>query len=112
LLVVRGGGQIGEKWASNIVRRRPELKSRLTRQRERQRVLCSDPAVISPWFDLVQNTKRKYGILDEDTYNFDETGFTMGVAGSVKVVKVRLCGGKHGMRESTNETTGIADLLR
>jgi hypothetical protein len=49
--------------------------------------LCSgDPAVINPWFDLVQNTKRKYGILDEDIYNFDETGFTTGVAGSVKVV--------------------------
>jgi hypothetical protein len=86
LLAVRDGGQVGEKWASNLVRRKPELKSRLTRQRDRQRVLCSDPAVISPWFDLVQNTKRKYGILDEDTYNFDETGFTIGVAGSVRVV--------------------------
>ncbi|RYN85670.1 hypothetical protein AA0119_g13236 [Alternaria tenuissima] len=86
LLAVRGGGQVGERWASNLVHRKPELKARLTRQRNRQRVLCSDPAVISPWFDLVQNTRRKYGILDEDTYNFDETGFTMGVAGSVKVV--------------------------
>jgi hypothetical protein len=32
-------------------------------------------AVISPWFDLVRNVKAKYRILDEDTYNFDETGF-------------------------------------
>ena len=86
LLAVRGGGQVGEKWASNLVRRKPELKSRLTRQRDRQRVLCSDPEVIGPWFDLVRNVKAKHGILDEDTYNFDETGFTMGVAGSVKVV--------------------------
>jgi hypothetical protein len=44
--------------------------------------LCSDPAVITPWYDLVQNTKRKYGLLDGDTYNFDETGFTMGVVGN------------------------------
>jgi hypothetical protein len=42
----------------------------------------SDPAVINPWFDLVQNTKRKYSILDGDTYNFDKTGFTMGVVGN------------------------------
>lgn len=27
-----------------------------------------------------------YGILDEDTYNFDETGFMMGVAATSKVV--------------------------
>ncbi|RYN74745.1 hypothetical protein AA0119_g12096 [Alternaria tenuissima] len=90
LLAVRGGGQVGEKWASNLVRRKSELESRLTRQRDRQRLLCSDPEVISPWFDLVQDVKAKYGILDEDNYNFDETGFTMGVAGSVKVVPVYL----------------------
>jgi hypothetical protein len=35
---------------------------------------------------LVANVKAKYGILDEDTYNFDETGFQIGVGGSVKVV--------------------------
>jgi hypothetical protein len=35
---------------------------------------------------LVQNVKAKYSILDDDTYNFDETGFTMGVGNRVKVV--------------------------
>ena len=48
--------------------------------------MCSDMGVISPWFDLVQSVKAKYGILDEDTYNFDETGFTMGIGNRVKVV--------------------------
>ena len=41
--------------------------------------MCSDIGVISPWFDRVQNAKAKYGILDEDTDNFDETGFAMGI---------------------------------
>jgi hypothetical protein len=35
--------------------------------------------VIQGWFRLVENTKAKYGILDKDTYNFDESGFMMGV---------------------------------
>ena len=86
LLAVRDGGQVGEKWASNLVRRKSQLKSRLTRQRDRQRVFCSDPGVIGPWFDLVWNVKAKYSIQDEDTYNFDETGFTIGVRNQVKVV--------------------------
>jgi hypothetical protein len=30
------------------------------------------------WFDLVEQTKAKYGICDEDIYNFDEAGFMMG----------------------------------
>ena len=34
----------------------------------------------------MQNTVVKYGILDEDIYNFDETGFQMGVISTVKVV--------------------------
>ena len=34
----------------------------------------------------MHNVKAKYRILDEDTYNFNETGFQIGVGGSVKVV--------------------------
>jgi hypothetical protein len=75
LLAARGGSQVGENWAYKFVRRKPEIKSQITRQRDHQRVLCSDPAVFSPWFDLVRNVKAKYGIQDEDTYTFDETGF-------------------------------------
>ena len=86
LLVARGGHQVGGKWARNLVKRKPEIKSQVTRQRDHQRALCSNPAVINLWFDLIRNVKAKYGILDEDTYNFDETGFQIGIGGSVKVV--------------------------
>jgi hypothetical protein len=30
------------------------------------------------WFERVQRAQAAYGILPEDTYNFDEVGFTMG----------------------------------
>jgi hypothetical protein len=42
--------------------------------------------VIQGWFRLVENTKAKYDILDEDTYNFDESGFMMGVISTGAVV--------------------------
>src|SRR5436190_1377067 len=35
---------------------------------------------------MVQATKDQYRILDDDTYNFDETGFMLGVIGSELVV--------------------------
>ena len=44
-----------------------------------KRALCEDPEVIQGWFRLVDNIKAKYGILDDDTYNFNEAGFMMGV---------------------------------
>jgi hypothetical protein len=49
LLAARGEGYVGEKWVRNFVRRKTELKSQLTRQRDRQRVLCSDPGLITPY---------------------------------------------------------------
>ena len=56
------------------------------RAKDRQRILQEDPEVISAWFELVRETKAKYGVLDADIHNFDETGFQMGVIGSMKVV--------------------------
>ena len=44
-----------------------------------QRALCEDPDQINAWFRLVANMRTKYGIQDCDFYNFDETGFMMGV---------------------------------
>jgi hypothetical protein len=75
LLAARGGGQTGDKWAYRFIRQRSEIKSQVSRPRDYWRVLCSNLAVISPWFDLVRNVKAKYRILDEDTYNFDKTSF-------------------------------------
>ena len=56
------------------------------RKYDYQRALCEDPKAISNWFRLVENTRAKYGIPDEDVYNFDETGFQIGVIGTAKVV--------------------------
>ncbi|EDN99119.1 hypothetical protein SS1G_13979 [Sclerotinia sclerotiorum 1980 UF-70] len=44
-----------------------------------QRALCEDLKLIREWFRLVSNMRAKYSILDCDFYNFDETGFMMGI---------------------------------
>jgi hypothetical protein len=112
LLAEHSGGEVGEKWVRKLVRRRPEIESQVTRRRSYRRVLCSDPAVISPWFNLVRNVKAKYGVLNEDTYNFDETGFQMGIGGSVKVVtaserRLKPIGVQSGDREWATLIAGI-----
>jgi hypothetical protein len=112
LLAVRDGGMVGANWVYRFIHRRDDVKSQVTRLRDRQRVLCSDPEVISPWFNLVRNVKAKYGILDKDTYNFDETGFQMGVGGSVKVVtaserRIKPLGVQPGDREWVTLIAGI-----
>ncbi|EAQ88446.1 hypothetical protein CHGG_05065 [Chaetomium globosum CBS 148.51] len=51
-----------------------------------QRALCEDPEKVLEWLQRVQNTIESNGILDCDIYNFDETGFQVGVASTAKVV--------------------------
>jgi hypothetical protein len=79
LLAERNQPPVGKNWAGTFVKRRLELTIKFNRKYDYKRALCEDPEVIQGWFRLVENTKAKYSILDEDTYNFDKSGFMMGV---------------------------------
>ena len=86
LLAERSAGQVGQKWPKNFVNRTPSLITRFNRPYDWQRALCEDSRIIGAWFDLVARTKATYGICNEDTYNFDETGFLFGKISSQLVV--------------------------
>ena len=86
VLESRGGKRVGKLWAHRFVQRQPALKTRFNRVYDFQRALCEDPELIGAWFRLVENMRAKYGILDCDFYNFDETGFMMGIICAAMVV--------------------------
>jgi hypothetical protein len=86
LLREQGEKPVGKNWVDNLVKRTPELTTRWRRPYDRQRANCEDSAIIQPWFTLVERMKAEYGIIDEDTYNFDESGFLMGKISSQLVV--------------------------
>jgi hypothetical protein len=78
--------QVGQNWVYNFVQRHQALQCQYNRKYDYQRAKCEDPKVIRDWFQLVQNIITKYGIQEQDIYNFDETGFQMGVISTAKVV--------------------------
>lgn len=82
---VKEGAYIGKQWVKRFIKRQEDLKSKYTRRYDYQRAKCEDPKIIKVWFALVQNTIAKYGILEQDIYNFDETGFSMGMTSTCKV---------------------------
>lgn len=79
LLKSRGARRVGKLWAERFIKRRNELRTRFSRVYDFQRALCENPDTINAWFRLVANMRAKYGIQDADFYNFDETGFMMGI---------------------------------
>jgi hypothetical protein len=78
LLTARGAGQVCVQRARNFVKRTDSLTMRFNRAYERYRALCEDPALTAGWFKLVEETQARYGICNEDVYNFDKAGFMMG----------------------------------
>src|SRR6187402_939167 len=86
IIELRDGKRVGPRWAANFVRRQPELQTRFQRKYDYQRAKCEDPDVIRGWFELVKSTIAKYAIQESDIYNFDETGFMMGVISTGMVV--------------------------
>ncbi|RKK08360.1 hypothetical protein BFJ66_g15418 [Fusarium oxysporum f. sp. cepae] len=86
LLADRETPPVGKRWASNFVKRHKYLKTHFFRKYDYQRAKCEDPNIIGNWFRLVANVIAKYGIRPDEIYNFDETGFMMGVIASGMVV--------------------------
>jgi len=86
ILAERGAEPVGKCWVDRFVAREGRLKMAFNRAKDIQRIKQEDPEIIGAWFKLVEDTIAKYGIHDNDVHNFDETGFQMGVIGSMKVV--------------------------
>jgi hypothetical protein len=77
---------VGTKWVANFVKRHPELLSVYNRKFDIQRAEVEDLKLIGLWFKLVGDIIVKYGVAEEDIFNFDETGFQMGVILASKVI--------------------------
>ena len=86
LLSERGESPVGKNWTTNFIKRRTEIKAKFGWKYDYKRAKCEDPKIIQEWCSLVRNVVAKYGILEQDIYNFDEAGFAMGVIATAKVV--------------------------
>jgi hypothetical protein len=78
---------LGKHWIYRFVQSHPELDSRLTRQLDSQRVKCEELKIINAWFERIQETRQEFGILNQDTYNMDETGSAIGLVASLGASK-------------------------
>lgn len=56
------------------------------RRYDYQRAQCENLEVVRSWLALVENIIAKHGIVSADSYNFDETGFMMGIISTGMVV--------------------------
>ena len=77
---------LGINWAYKFVKRHPELRTRYNQRITYQRAKQEDPRVIISWFQAVHAAIQEHGIHEDDIWNFDETGFAMGLCSTSKVI--------------------------
>ena len=76
----------GKNWAKALENRHPELKARRVRALDWNRHKKNTYKKITHWFEVIGNVLQDPAILVENVYNMDETGVTLSMPGSVKVL--------------------------
>ncbi len=79
---------LSDKWAKRWLDRQSDLFKAKRKPIAADRKNAHDPKVLQTHFDEFKEVIVKYGITEDDTWNFDETGYRMGIARSDWVVTV------------------------
>jgi hypothetical protein len=93
---------VSKNWPTQYIKRHPELSSRFSRRYDYKRTLIEDPKTIIEWFKVVKRTIAHYGITSDDIYNFNESGFAMGISTTTKVITQSFYTGRRGVLQAGN----------
>jgi len=75
---------VGKNWVYNFIKHYKDLKTWYSQRYKC--VKCKNLKIIYKWFKYIQTAIQQYGILDDDIYNFDKTGFVMSLIATAKIV--------------------------
>jgi hypothetical protein len=97
---------VGQNWTSRFIQRHEYLKQtqkKLNSNRQR----AENPAVVAEYFEKLYDTLEEYGIVQEDIWNMDETGFRIGIGKDQVVVTKRKRAHYFGIPENRESATDI-----
>ncbi|KAM4061707.1 Tc5 transposase DNA-binding domain-containing protein [Hirsutella rhossiliensis] len=83
-----------------------------SRRYDHQRAKCEDPQKIQQWYDRLAATKQKWGILDEDVYNLEETRAQMSLPDGLyqpRLSSKASYAKQVGMKQDVNERSWTSD---
>lgn len=89
ILAARGAlpfESVGANWLPRFLKRSGVLSRRLTKPRDCNRARRETPEKFRDWFDRAKRTMDDFGIVKQNVYNFDGTGFSMGILGVKPVI--------------------------
>ncbi|EKV14739.1 Transposon, putative [Penicillium digitatum Pd1] len=104
--------QIGAHWLPRFLKRHPEYYVRRRRALDIERATALDKSVVERWFEDYKQVITEHGICQQDIYNFDETGFQIGVGRDQFIItrhpKKKPCNGSVTNRESVTVLEAVS----
>jgi hypothetical protein len=77
---------LGQDWVPRFIQRHPHLKVRIGRRIEAQRMDGVTVPVVNAWFDALKDILTRMKIKENNIYNMDETGFSIGTMESTRII--------------------------
>lgn len=104
--------RVSDVWVERYLdRHRDSLQTHWTKPLNTQRARSLNPAAVNSWFDIVEEFIVKAGILPENLYGMDESGFPMAYAGKERVVGARGTKTQHKQGGADRENvTGVVTI--
>ncbi|PQM43848.1 hypothetical protein VE01_10744 [Pseudogymnoascus verrucosus] len=75
-----------QEWVPRFIQRHPNLRVKLGRRVEAQRMNGVTKQVLKGWFDAYKSLITEQKIENYNTYNMDETGFSIGTMQSTRII--------------------------
>ena len=77
---------LGSHWFARWEKRHPELHEIITKPISNTRKEAAEDYNIKEWFELLEACMKEYDIGEGEIWNFDETGFQVGMLKGTKVM--------------------------
>ena len=78
--------QLGQNWVPRFIQRHPHLRVVIGRQIESVQMDRATKEVLGEWFDAYKKLVLEEKIAQENTYNMDESGFSIGTMESTRII--------------------------
>jgi hypothetical protein len=103
--------QLGEQWVSRFLERHPHLKAVIGRRIDSVRMNGATKPVLEAWFEAYMKIIADLGILEQDTYNMDEHGNSIGTMESTRIIIDSTCRTKHQVHPGRQEWVSIIECI-
>ena len=102
---------LGRDWVPRFIKRHPHLAVVIGRRIDSVRMDGATKPVLEAWFNAYESIVQGYKILEENTYNMDESGFSIGTMESTRIVIDSSLRTKHQAHPGRQEWVSMVECI-